>query len=193
MGSMTILRDKILLDLPILLDDRDSAASTTIIIDTFQDELVHTYCDCCHGGVVGLDANAEIWSQGQRSKLDDLKKFIKKWENVWLLKMPEGRNNILFPEEEEIINLVDIEPLLDLLPRRRDDGLKFEDKNVRKLANLIAPVTFITATMVADHYGVGSDLALVRLYLDPYPEYSYACRNGSGDPRPEIIRDVMES
>jgi len=170
---MTV-RDKTLLDLPILLEDRDSAASTDSIIDAYTTELLVVQ---------------------ESRKLEVLRAFIERWRCAWLLKIPEGKNtpegkNVLSLEEEEILGLAEIEPLVELLPRRMEK-LDFNDKSVRKLAHLLIPIPFLSATMVADKYNVGSDLALVRLYLDPYPEYQNACRNGSGDPRPPLVEDIM--
>ncbi len=50
------------------------------------------------------------------------------------------------------------------LPKRLPEGLRIA-------MCVMLPPPMLTAFLLANHYGVGSDLGMIRLYLDTYPEH----------------------
>jgi hypothetical protein len=60
------------------------------------------------------------------------------------------------------------------------------------MAHIAAPSPFMKATILGKKFGVGTDLIMVRLYLDPYPELIEAMRYGSGDTRTSIVKETMD-
>jgi hypothetical protein len=152
-------RDKNLLDLPILLHDRDQACGSSEILDSFLSE---------------LDAAKTV---------EKLKAFLAKWQNMWLLSHPlDDSLNDLEPEEQKLLTgNFDHDIILSWLQRKEEDKLPYdEDENVRIMAHISMPTPTLWAFMLAKHYGVGVDLGFVRYFLDPYPELEHACRCGSG-------------
>jgi len=165
-------KDKCLLDLPVLPYDRDS----------FSDDIGETYSK----------------DVSDIKSAQDLKNHIEKWRNLWLLRSPKFDDidtwSQLQPDELKLLNFdFDFNEVCSFLERKDEDGLPFENENVRIMANIVCPKSLLQATILADKYGVCTDLAMVRLYLDPYPEYIEYCRGGCGDLRKETISKVMET
>lgn len=131
-----------LLDLPILPRDRDSACGSSIIEDTYLKEL------------------------GEIQNIEQLKEFIVRWRNLWMLDNTKVSDEI----EQLLGNNFDHQAVLEFLARKKDDKLSFDDMSVRIMTNLAVPHTLLQAFSIANYWGVGTDLAMVRLYLDPYPE-----------------------
>ncbi|KKN65632.1 hypothetical protein LCGC14_0479480 [marine sediment metagenome] len=157
-----LTKDKNLLDLPILLHDRDAACETDGIIDSYKQEL------------------DEVKTE------NELKAFILRWRNVWLLKekgqeLSEGEIKILEMDfdSNEVLRFFE----MDLEKGNESFEPDFEDINVKVMMSIAAPAPLLLATLISSKYGVGSDLGLVRLYLDPYSELDKCCRDGSGDLR----------
>jgi hypothetical protein len=61
------------------------------------------------------------------------------------------------------------------------------------MATLVLPRPLLIATMLSDKYGVCSNLGMIRLFLDPYPEFDDCCHDGCGDLRMETVKSVVES
>ena len=155
-----------LLDLPVYPEDRDGACGTSDIVDTYLAER-----DAVKSG-------------------DELQSFVIRWRNLWLL---SGNYDKLSEEEKALIDdEIDHDKVYSQLLRKKEDDLSFEDINVKIMSHIAMPIPFLQAHRVSQHYGVGSDLAMVRLYLDPFPQYDNAMRYGSGDPRPKIVKKIMD-
>lgn len=162
-----IKKDKNLLDLPVLIYDRDMAAGKDEISSIYLKEL---------GGV---------------STPDELREFCKRWRNIWLLKWPgedDLEANILLPEEVAVVeDAFDAEKVLEALGKKDDDEWLLQaidtDENAKVMMQIAVPLPLLSASVQSRHWGVGSDLIMVRLFLDPYPELNEACRYGSGDIR----------
>jgi len=142
--------DKVtLLDLPVLPVDRDSAAGTSVIIDTFLKE------------------------RNEVKDLTQLLDFTKRWKNIWLLIERVSR------EEYDIVDGNFDYSTFDLFMKmisKEDGNLDINDNNVRVAMSMCVPHASLRALMLAKEYGVGSDLGFVRLFLDPYPEHQDALR-----------------
>lgn len=140
-------KNKNLLDLPIRLEDRDAACETEEIGSAYINELK-------------LVSSAE-----------DLTKFVERWRNIFLLQRGPEDTDPLSEEEGAIVTgKFDAAAVAALLPRKGENDLDFTDTNVKIMAMIAAPITLLMAVLFAKHYGVGTDLGLVRLYLDPFPE-----------------------
>lgn len=142
-----------LLDLPILPRDRDRAGRTSIILDTY------------------------IKERNEISSVSLLKAHIKRWENLFRLTNENFPNldltNIFNIKEEDYETiLAHIKKLL----LKQDKGLDFEDELVGITMDIFIPPTLLQATIIAKKYEVGHDLIMVRLYLDPYPEFIHYLR-----------------
>lgn len=160
-------KDKNLLDLPVILHDRDDAA-TSAIIDAYMEGL------------------------RRATAPDRLSGHIAVWRNLWLLKPHDGVPDLTRGESALLDG--DFGPLrvMELLSRKSEaKDLDPGDIDVHVMCNLAVPPAFMMATLLASHYQVGHDLAMVRLYLDPYQDLSECCRYGSGDLRPAWVEDVM--
>lgn len=137
-------KDKNLLSLPVLPPYRDDGGD--IITDAYLAEL------------------------NEVKTTDELEAFVNRWRNLWLLRHPADTAPLL-PAEESLVNLTfDRQAVLDFLGRRKDDSLDFEDPNVEVMCNLVLPFNMLTAFRLSHHYGVGTDLGMVRCFLDPYTE-----------------------
>lgn len=140
--------DKCLLDLPVLPEHRDEAAATDIVHETYLQELK---------------------AVKNPSALLDL---IRRWRNLWLLRPPKEVTE-LRPEVQSLLALdFDPEKVFEWLQKKDQENLPYEeDVNVRIMAHLALPLPLLDAFSLARHYGVGTDLGLVRLFLDPFPEH----------------------
>ena len=135
-----------LLGLPVLPEDRFSAGGTDIIKDAYKKEL------------------ADVSSPAE------LKEFVSRWKNLYVIKNPNIEERT-WPEEEKLALVdCDFDAVYPLLLRKKDNDLNFDDPNVRVMSQIAAPRALVDAFMLALQYKVGSDLAMVRLFLDPYPE-----------------------
>jgi len=150
-------RDKCLLDLPVLPGHRDGAAATDIVHETYFQELKAI--------------------ENPEALLD----FIRRWRNLWLLCPPEETKE-LAPEVRSLLALdFDPERVFEWLQKKdRDDIPYTTDVHVRIMAHLALPHPLLDAFELAKHYEVGTDLGLVRLFLDPFPEHEDKLREGSG-------------
>lgn len=155
-----------LLDLPVYPQDRDCACATDLISDTY------------------------IKERDALKNPDDMRVFIDRWHDLWLL---EGDYEELSEEEKALIlNKLNHEEVYALLLDKQNDNLDFDSLNVRIMAHIAAPAPFMKATILGRKFGVGTDLIMVRLYLDPYPELNEAMRYGSGDTRLPIVKETMD-
>jgi hypothetical protein len=137
-------KNKSLLDLPVLPESRDSG-------DT--DNIVSTYL---HG-------------LKKVSSPEELKEFVSYWKNIYLLK----DDSELIAAEIALVELdFDAVVIFPLFSLKGDEGLDFDAFNNQVMANIAAPKALIKASLLAHKYGVGHDLAMVRLYLDPFPEFN---------------------
>ena len=143
--------DKCLLDLPVLPKLRDS----------FGDEIQTAY----------------LAERDAVQSAEELVAFVRRWRNVWLLRCPLDEERELPPELQDLLALdFDAEAVFNGLKKKDTTDLPFEDLAVRIMAHIAIPVTLLDAYTLADHYGVGTDLGMVRLYLDGYPEHENALR-----------------
>jgi len=165
-----MIKDKCLLDLPVIPFDRDRAAATNEIVESYLNEL------------------------NQVQTEDALHAFIQKWRSVWLLKshLPDADNELMEDEVFLLEGKFDLAKVLRHLAQRKEDSHDFEDPNVRVMAHLAVPRALLQASIGSSKFDVGMDLILVRLFLDPYKEYEDCCREGSGDLRESFITDVMD-
>jgi len=155
-----------LLDLPVYPEDRDVACGTTIISSTYMKE------------------RDNLKSPGE------LKEFVSRWRNVWLL---DGDYDTLRDEEKLLVdNEIPHEAVYAQLLNKSRDDIDLDDPNVKIMMNIAIPAALLRAFMVGNKWGVGTDLAMVRLYLDPFPELNDAMRNGNGDPRPATCKKIMD-
>ena len=95
--------------------------------------------------------------------VEELEAHLKRWENLFLLE----------PEPEVEFPLKDLEKTLALLLQCRENvetELNFDTIEAKEVACIMIPAALMRAFLLAQHYIVGHDLAMVRLYLDPYPE-----------------------
>jgi hypothetical protein len=155
-----------LLDLPVYPEDRDMACATDTISDTYLAER-----DAIGSG-------------------EELRGFVSRWHNLWLL--TDDYDKLTKEEQCVIDNKMDYDRVYSQLLRKSENGLDFNDINVKIMTHIAMPIPFLQAHQVSKHYGVGSDLAMVRLYLDPFSQYNDAMRCGSGDPRPKIVGKIMD-
>jgi len=150
------VKDKCLFDLPVLPEHRDEAASTDIVQEAYLAEL------------------------GALKSPADLKPFVQRWKNLWLLWNPREKDREVLPEVQSLLYLdFDEEAVFKYLQikTQEEPPLPYEtDVNVRIMAHLALPLGLLDAFQVAKHYGVGTDLALVRLFLDPFPEHANKLR-----------------
>src|SRR3972149_5467299 len=155
-------QNKCLLDLPILPYDRDS----------FSDDINEAYIN----DVESIDTEF------------DLRNHVHKWRSLWLLKNPNDKR-VLSVEEQKLLSLeFNFDEVIQFLKRRKEDGLPFDQESVRIMTHLLMPAPLLQAFMLASHFGVCTDLAMVRLYLDQHPEFEECCRGGSGDLRQDSIK-----
>ncbi len=157
--------DKTLLDLPVKPEDRDWAGETEIINETFL-----------------ADRNAV-------KTVEDLHQFIDKWRNLWLLKIPNVQPTDEWSNAVDRIVAKDFdgEAVLAAMNRAKWRGTNAEGQSldvndyekdpIAQLAGeIMLPFQLMEAFMLARHYGVTHDLAMVRFYLDPHPELIDALR-----------------
>lgn len=147
-----------LTDLPMALPQRDLAAVSDVILDTFVQE--RKACQNSH----------------------QLRNFVKKWRAMWLLapgsRMPNAQANSVIqkarlpPTLEEKLLLTgsyDGKYVLRVLASEDGAGIDYNCKNARIAGCLAIPSPALHASMLASAYGVCSDLGFVRLYMDTYP------------------------
>lgn len=138
-------KDKTLLDLPVYPEDRDLAGTTDIIVCSYIEEM------------------------NKVSSAEELVAFTQRWRNLFLLKKDD---EILFAEEEQIITgAFDSASVYEAFLRKNSKDLDLDDPAVKVMMNIAAPRALIWAYVLGRRYGVGSDLAMVRLYLDPHSEF----------------------
>lgn len=155
-----------LLDLPVCPDDRDDTCGTSIIGDAYLQE------------------------RDNVKSPDELRVFINRWQKLWLL---SGDYEQLSDEEKALVsNEMCHEQVYVHLKDKREDNIDFSDVNVRIMANIVMPHPLLKAFMLSRKFGVGSDLAMVRLYLDPFPGLQDAMRSGCKDPRPILVQEVTQ-
>jgi hypothetical protein len=138
-----------ILDLPVVPKDRDGACETDTISSTFLLE---------------------------RNSVDTVEKFIQfinRWKNLWLI-----RNERTSQEEKDISELrFNVQPVFELFILAKDSKeIDLRSDDARITMNIVVPPAVLTAFIIAKHFGVGIDLAFVRLYLDPYPEFDNVLR-----------------
>jgi hypothetical protein len=165
-GVLKKMNKTCLLDLPVYPKDRDCACATSEIVDAYLKE-----------------------RDGLKNP-DEMHAFIDKWHDLWLL---DNDYVDLSQEEQALVdNQFDHEKVYALLLDKQNDDLDFDDLNVRIMAHIAAPAPLTQATVLGQEYGVGTDLIMVRLYLDPYPELNEAMRYGSGDTRLPMVKQTMD-
>lgn len=118
---------------------------------------------------------------GELIEPDDIVKLVDRWENLWRLGTPESREVEVRPAERALLRRAyDPESVFDFFRQRQTlDPTTVPPeraKDCEVMCHIILPVPLLNAFQVAHHYGVGTDLALVRLYLDPWPELKSALR-----------------
>jgi hypothetical protein len=149
-----VKRDKCLLDLPVLPDHRDEAAATDIVKEAYLQEL----------NALGTP--------------EELLDFVRRWRNLWLLRCPRREPEEVQPELQSLLALdFDPEKVFDWLQKKKQPNVPYtEDVNVRIMCHLALPIGLLEAFQLANHYQVGTDLGLVRLFLDGYPEHDQKLR-----------------
>lgn len=139
--------NKTLLDLPVLPHNRDDACGTDIIEETYIAERDK------------VSSEGELWAH------------IKRWRNVWLLECPI-RPRKLLPEEIKLLWLdFDSTEVFKWLHKKKENDLPFDNETVKIMMHIAIPFPLLDASLFARHYGVGCDLAMVRMYLDPFKEF----------------------
>ena len=139
--------NKTLLSLPVLPRSRDDACGTAIIEETYIAERDK------------VSTEAELWAH------------ICRWRNVWLLNCPI-RPRKLLPEEIRLLWLdFNSAEVLKWLDQKKREGLPLEEEAVKVMMHIAIPYPLLDASLFARRYGVGSDLGMVRMYLDPFKEF----------------------
>jgi len=145
-----------LLDLPVLPYARDGAAATNRVIATFVKE------------------RTTLTSPMQ------LRAFVRRWQAIWLLQAGPGyppgsaADETRRPLDSYTRTLLegryDAKRVFRFVNHKQGEELSETDSRDFRIACCIAmPGPTLPAFFMADKYGVGSDLAMVRLYLDTYP------------------------
>jgi hypothetical protein len=141
-----LIKDKTLLALPVLPRDRDGAAASDRITSTYVVE------------------RTAIKTSG------DLTAFLERWRTVWLLSRGPSEESALLTDAE--LNLLDgnYDPVRVLHFLNENDFDPSQCMAAQQAAHIMLPRTLLRAFLLSNKYGVGPDLGMVRLYLDPYPE-----------------------
>lgn len=127
----------------------------------------------------GTDGIQDAYLRGRKTikSVRMLRTFVAKWRNLWFLTCPD-----LPPAapcvwlDAEGLNWDTVVKLLATSVDEQADALGLRgDPAARTLEQLaatdiIAPPALVAATVVGHTFGVGTDLGMVRLYLDPWPE-----------------------
>ena len=150
---------KNLLDLPVESFDRDGCYATSRI-DT-----------------------AYITDRDSLSSSTQVRPFVRKWQNLWLLSSGRPFKNAdkrthggsaywktLHPELKTLLlGDYDAKKVFWLLQKRMELGGIEENRDFVMTANILIPPTSFRAYSLATHYGGKSDIGYVRLYLDTWP------------------------
>jgi hypothetical protein len=139
-------KDKTLVDLTQFQVQRDTATATDTVREQFLKE------------------------RNDVDTPEKLRAFIESWRNLWLLQGCE-ENETNDSETALLEGTYDPEKVLDYKSKAKDievTDAEANDLNFGVTCELMLPVPLLMATNFAHYYGVGSDLGLVRLFLDPY-------------------------
>lgn len=155
------MSDKSLLSLPVLPTNRDKAARTDRILESF----VHERKAATASG--------------------ELAPFIERWKNVWQLQAgdtakdaPENsyagsaRQGVHPAAQRLLMGDYNKDKVLEVSRSSKDapSSIPADDPDYEVACHLMLPLPLMNAHFLARHYGVCSDLAMVRIYLDTYPE-----------------------
>lgn len=130
--------------LPVLPNDIDDAGETYTIQDAYLAEL------------------------NLIDSTDALSQFISRWSALWELEVDAN----IKAEIEKLTSLnFDLQLVFGLLLKRDDDEVGrqlLNDENIRIMSHLAIPMALLRALSLAKEYGVTTDLAMIRLYIDSY-------------------------
>jgi len=143
-----------LLDLPVLPDHRDSAGSSDV-----QDAYV-----------------SERKAIGSPK---DVRAFVRRWRPLFLLRLGKGgrRDQFMDGDVKALVSLsFDAKLVFAALQRVQDERFDFSRRANRIAAHIALPAQMMHAYSLADRYDAGHDLAMVRLFLDTYPQHEDALR-----------------
>lgn len=163
-----------LLDLPIRPWDRDDTGGTSIVQDTYVRErkaLKHAH---------------------------QLRPFVRRWQAVWLLRpgtllfraargswYHQASGELLWGERALLDGRFDAKRVMArMLQQPAEEPIPFNpnERDWQLVGHLSIPGPFLTAYSLAQHYDVGHDLAMVRLFLDSYPEFNNRLRRNEEVP-----------
>ena len=133
--------------------------------------------------------------------------FVKRWRNLWLLRPGPAvfttskgswldRVNEPLSRDEKVLltGRYNAKKLLALVNQQpAEEPLHFDPRVLewRLAGHLCIPRPLLYAFSLAQKYGVGSDLGLVRLYLDSYPKFKDRLR-GEGPYFPDPVDDEQD-
>lgn len=147
-----MIQDKTLADLPQFRGiDRDGACGTSDVQEQYLKE---------------------------RNAIDSpeaLTAHIEAWHNLWVLAGPGEMGEDVRPEVEWMLTgLYDPKKVLDYIDKMilKDDSITGElldsDPDCQIAAHIMLPASLMQAFFLSNACGVGHDLGLVRLFLDPH-------------------------
>jgi hypothetical protein len=125
----------------------------------------------------GQTANVEGIYLEERKALESprqIRPFVRRWTPLFTLQPgPRARHLATMPSRAKYDLAAMLDGAYDAIQvcavlqdqSRYDNGLRAH----RIAANILIPPPLMNAFQLASHYGVMSDLAMVRLYLDTYP------------------------
>jgi len=152
---MTRLTRTCLLDLPVIPAHRDGATGTEEIQDAYLAE------------------------RGAISSAAGVRTFVRRWRPLFLLRSGKGGwpGQFLDDDVKALVSLsFDAKKVFAALQRVSDDKFDFSRRPNRIAAHIALPAQLMRAFQLAAHYDVGHDLAMVRLFLDTYPQHEKALR-----------------
>lgn len=150
------LRPTNLLDLPVYPPDRDGACGSEFIQEAYLKERETL----------------------QRST--QLRPFVKRWRALFLLRFgPRMRGQDEAPSQanRDMLALVegrfDAKRVINVIVNAKTIPFNNDDHNHRIAANILIPPALYRAFEIREHFGVGHDLGMVRLYLDSWPQLDH--------------------
>lgn len=113
------------------------------------------------------------------SRPEEIRPFVRKWHSIWRLQVGP-----LAHPSHRVLRRAEVDDLLSLnfdakkvFRILQDDTLfKLQDKSSYIMAHLAIPEPMLRAFELSQHYGVATNLGMVRLFLDTYPQHEMAWR-----------------
>lgn len=162
-----------LLDLPVKIYDRDGATGSSRIQETY------------------------IKERKALKEATEIRPFIRRWRNLWLLRPGSLLHRaapgswyhyadapLLWDEKAMLAGHFDAKRVLARVLQQPAEGplrMNPDELEWKICSHLCLPGPLLSAFHLSHHYGIGHDLALVRLFLDSYPEHYNRLRGNERD------------